>query len=284
MNKIIGINLNGNAYQLEEPGFTALSAYLAEAKDHLAANPDQQEIMADLEQAIADKFQRFLSAHKSVVTESEVMTVIGEMGPVYGDDTKTESDSEPQAAGPKRLYRVVEGEIIGGVANGVAAYLNVDVVIVRIIFVLLTIITTGGFIFAYILAMIFIPPARTKEQQAAASGAPFNAEELIARAKTEYAKLDGRRAEWKKQWRDWRKEQKREAHEYKNWKRRAARGEYHHRPNAFGQLVGIVVFCFFVWLGYHHVPVIHDFLDAAWNLWHRVADQIAQFIADHDRN
>ncbi len=288
MNKITGINLNGNAYQLEEPGFVSLSAYLADAKAHLAGNPDQQEIMADLEQAIADKFQRFLSEHKTVITESEVEIVIGEMGPVDGDEPKTETNSESQATGPKRLYRVVDGEIIGGVANGVAAYLNVDVVIIRIIFVLLAIVTTGGFIFAYILAMIFIPVARTKEEQAAASGAPFNAEELIARAKVEYSKLGDKSVEWKKQWRDMRKEHKRQAREYSKWAHKTKYSQYQyqykHKGDSFGQLMGLLVISFFLWLGYHHVAVIHDFFDAVWNLFHRVSDQLAQFVVDHDNN
>lgn len=280
MNKITGINLNGNAYQLEEPGFVTLSKYLAQAKERLSGNPDQQEIMADLEQAIADKFQRFLSAHKSVITEAEVETVIQEMGPVGGEN---EAQTEPPASGPKRLYRIPKGEMIAGVATGLAAYFDIDVVIVRLIMVVLTIITSGGFIFGYILAWIIIPPARTQEQQAAASGAPFNAEELIARAKTEYAKLDGKRAEWKSQWKDWRKEQRRQQREYKNWKQYDWHKQRRHRPSALGELIWIVVLSFFVWLGYHHVPSIHDFLDAAWHLWQRVADQIAQFLATHDQ-
>lgn len=288
MNKITGINLNGNAYQLEEPGFISLSTYLAQAKAHLAGNPDQEEIMADLEQAIADKFQRFLSIHKTVITESEVTIVIGEMGPVDGDGAEagaSGTSDESQTAGPKRLYRVQKGEIIGGVANGVAAYLNVDVLIVRIIFVLLTIFTSGGFIFAYIIAMIFVPLARTQEEQAAASGIPFNAEELIARAKTEYAKLGDKSTEWRSQFRNLRKEHKRQEQQYRKWAQKAKYNKYYQYPshgNSFGQLMGLLVISFFMWLGYHHVSVIHDFLDAAWNLWHRVADQLAQFVVDHD--
>ena len=38
---------------------------------------------------------------------------------------------------PKRLYRNEEERVIGGVAAGIADYLGIDPVIVRIIFVLL---------------------------------------------------------------------------------------------------------------------------------------------------
>lgn len=277
MNKVTSISLNGNAYQLEEPGYAKLSNYLALAREKLAGNPDQAEIMADLEQAIADKFGRFLSAHKSVVTESEVETVISEMGPVDGE-RQDAGESEP-LRGPRRLYRIREGDMIAGIAKGVAVYFDIDVVLMRIIFVLLTLLTSGGFILAYLLAWAFIPVARTQEEQAAARGIPFNAEELISRAKVEYAKLDTKRAEWNRKWNEWRKEQRRETRKREQWMRRNQWHGSHHRPNAFGELFGIIVFCFFAWYGYHHIPVIHDFLDAAWALWHRVADQIAQAIA-----
>lgn len=284
MNKVVSINLNGNAYQLEEPGFDALSAYLAQAKAQLAGNPDQGEIVADLEQAIADKFRRFLNPHKSVVTSEEVAGVIREMGPV-GEGEEAETGAAPKA-GPKKLYRVQEGEMIAGIANGVAAYLNVDVVPVRIIFVVLIFITSGGFIAAYLLAWIFIPVAVTQEQRAEASGAAFNAEELISRAKTEYAKLDGKRAEWKRQWKDWKKDMNRRHDEHKMWRRygqtyQAQWSARRHRPSFVGELLQVIVVSFALWFAYHRVPPIHDFMDAAWQLWQRLADQIAQFILTH---
>ena len=55
MNKVVTINLNGRAYQLEEAGYDHLRTYLAHAAKQLADDPDKDEIMADFEQAIADK-------------------------------------------------------------------------------------------------------------------------------------------------------------------------------------------------------------------------------------
>ncbi|MDB4991850.1 MAG: phage shock protein PspC [Parcubacteria group bacterium] len=286
MNKVIGINLNGNAYQVEEPGFIALSAYLAEAKEGLADNPDQAEIIADLEQAIADKISRYLSAHKSVVSEEEVQTIIREMGPVSGDSTSDSSDSahKQSAQGPKRLYRVEKGEYIGGVANGVATYFDIDVTIVRIVFVALAVLTSGAFVGVYVIAWMIIPPARTQEEQAAAGGTPFNAEEVIARAKAEYANLGARGTVWRKQLKDWRKEMKHQSRQHKAWKRNEWRQQKRYRHSPMGGLWSIVILSFLLWLGYHHVAVLHDFMDAAWALWHRVADQIAAFIVAHDNN
>src|SRR6476469_3745888 len=114
MQKVISINLNGNAYQLDESGYEALRDYLAGAERALAANPDRAEIMRDLEQAIAEKCQRFLGSHKSVVSASEVDQIVKEMGPIEaaeGDATgtaqKATNGTQEAHAGPrpKRLYR-----------------------------------------------------------------------------------------------------------------------------------------------------------------------------------
>jgi phage shock protein PspC (stress-responsive transcriptional regulator) len=51
---------------------------------------------------------------------------------------------------PKRLYQIREGAMLSGVCMGIAAYLNIDVTVVRIVFVLLTLLTGGIWILVYI--------------------------------------------------------------------------------------------------------------------------------------
>ena len=84
MRKVLTISLNGNAYQIEEGGYDALQAYLESAQARLHDDPDRAEILADLEQAIAEKCNRFLGPHKSVVSAEEMQQVLTEMGPVNG--------------------------------------------------------------------------------------------------------------------------------------------------------------------------------------------------------
>ena len=79
--------------------------------------------------------------------------------------------------------------MISGVCKGLAAYLNVDVTIVRIVFVALAVLTKGAFVIVYIVLMCVIPYATTSEERAAAHGQPFNAQELIDEAKRSYAGL-----------------------------------------------------------------------------------------------
>jgi phage shock protein PspC (stress-responsive transcriptional regulator) len=217
MQKVISINLNGNAYQVEEGGYDALIAYLETAQRQLRDNPDRAEILADLEQAIGEKCQRFLSGHKTVVSAAEVDQIIKEMGPVDGPDDAGRAAGGSGAAGdarattgaPRRLYRIADGAMIAGVCNGIGAYFHVDPTIIRVIFVGLLFLTRGGFALVYFVLAFVLPQANTSEERAAAFGEPFNAQELIDRAKKQYASYkDGRdwRRSWRREQREWRRQ------------------------------------------------------------------------------
>ncbi len=208
METVISVNLNGKAYQLEEPGYAKLRAYLDQARAALTGNPDQTEILADLEQAIGDKCQRVLGSHKTVVTTQEIEQVLAEMGPVDVDAAQGAGQREPKrgdshasgASAPKRLYQIRDGAMISGVCQGLAAYLDIDVTIVRIGFVLLAILTKGVGLAVYGVLMFVIPYAETSEEHAAAYGQPFNAKEVIDQARRNYAHFRSDKT-WQRHWR-----------------------------------------------------------------------------------
>jgi phage shock protein PspC (stress-responsive transcriptional regulator) len=59
----------------------------------------------------------------------------------------------------RRLFRSRTDSVIGGVAGGVAEYLDVDPSIVRIIWAILAIVTGGIFVVLYIVMWIVVPEA-----------------------------------------------------------------------------------------------------------------------------
>jgi phage shock protein PspC (stress-responsive transcriptional regulator) len=222
MNKVTTINLNGNAYQLEENGYEALRDYLENAARRLEGNPDKDEIVADIEQAIADKFRTVLGPHKTVVVTKEVERIIAEMGPVQdasasGDDSSAASDmrARGEPGGAHRLYKIKEGAMLGGVCNGLAASFNLDVSIVRILFAVLTVMWGLG-VLVYILMLILIPVANTSAEKAAATGGgPSTAEEFIRRAKEGY--YEGMKTfKDKRAHREWKRKFKQEMRGWKN--------------------------------------------------------------------
>jgi len=60
----------------------------------------------------------------------------------------------PQA---KRLVRRRDDRVIGGVCSGVAAYLGVDVTLVRVLTVLGAVFGLGSLLVAYVVAWILMP-------------------------------------------------------------------------------------------------------------------------------
>lgn len=210
MERVVTINLNGNSYQLEEPAYDALRAYLARAEAALGDNPDKAEIVRDLEQAIADKCASYLGPHKSVVTAAEMTRVLEEMGPVEG---AAEGGEQPRAEQTsyeprKRLYRIKDGAQIAGVSTGIAAYFDLDVNIIRLLWIVAALFTSGGAVLIYIAMMFLVPSAHTSAEWAAAHGVPFNAQEVIDRAKREYSKVaeETSRA-WRRERRSWRRQE-----------------------------------------------------------------------------
>jgi len=233
MQKVVIVNLNGIAYHLEEDAYAALRDYIAAAETQLRGNPDRTEIVGDLEQAIAEKFVRFLSINKNVITGADMTTILGEMGPVHDDASARaatgEATSGSSTTGPsdgasgagaaaRRLYLMLDTGMIGGVCSGIAAFLGLDVTIVRIAVALLALfelifLHTPFVVLAYLIAMFVIPVADTSEERAAARGIPFNAQQLIDEAKRNFERIGNR--DWKQEHREWRRQQR--------WERRFTR-------------------------------------------------------------
>ena len=201
MQKVITIHLNGNAYQLDEHGYEALRAYLENAETQLGGNPDASEILRDLEQSVAEKCQRLLGPGKSVVTTAEIAQILREIGPVESGGAAPGSSPATSARvpQPKRLYQIREGALLSGVANGLAAYFNIDPTIVRVAFVAAAVVEMANYdrppmlaIGLYVLLMFLVPYAKTSEERAAAQGAsaglPYKLQRAVEKVK---GKFDG---------------------------------------------------------------------------------------------
>jgi phage shock protein PspC (stress-responsive transcriptional regulator) len=189
MRKVILTSLGGKAYHLEEAASEQIGAYLEHAGRTLMGNPDRAEILADLEQAIADKCDSFLGKHRNVVTAEEATQVLRELGPVQGDASG--DDVTAAFAGPRRrrLMRLPSEGMVGGVCAGFGAYFSLDVVWVRLAFVLFTVITGGTWILVWLAMLIVMPAARTPEQMACARGEALSAREVMEMARKKSSDL-----------------------------------------------------------------------------------------------
>jgi phage shock protein PspC (stress-responsive transcriptional regulator) len=159
----ITATLNRSTLQFDEAAFARLEQYLADAGRTLAGNPDRVEIVADLEQAVADQCQRRLPPGETIVTLAQLQPALDEVGPVQVPGAGIASDAGLTAA---RLQLVSEGAVIGGLCQGLARYFGLDVTLVRILAIVLLFATGGTMVVVYLVLLLLLPYA------APVSGAP----------------------------------------------------------------------------------------------------------------
>jgi len=90
------------------------------------------------------------------------------------------------------LSRIPSQGMAGGVCAGFAAWFGVDVVWVRLAFVLLSLFT-GVFALLWLALLLVMPAARTPEEIAVVQGEPFNARDILDRNRRKRPRDDGAR-------------------------------------------------------------------------------------------
>ena len=189
MNKTVNINLANILFHIDENAYNRMRRYLESVKRSFANTPGSDEILADIEARIAELFHEKLANERQVITIKEVDEVIAIMG--QPEDYMVDEDifdDEPKAASkePKRvkkLYRDIEAKYVAGVSAGLAHYVGVDPIWIRIIWILLTIFSGGSFILIYGLLWILIPEARTTSQKLDMRGEDINISNIERKVK-----------------------------------------------------------------------------------------------------
>ncbi|OGM75293.1 hypothetical protein A2382_03400 [Candidatus Woesebacteria bacterium RIFOXYB1_FULL_38_16] len=95
------------------------------------------------------------------------------------------SKKASSASHPQRLYRSEADRVVGGVAAGIADYLNIDPVLIRLAFVVITL-AGGSGVLVYLVLWLVIP-SETQETIISEENIKKNAEEIKDKAE-EFAK------------------------------------------------------------------------------------------------
>lgn len=159
MKKTISINISGILFHIEEDGYDTLRKYLEAINRHFSSYKDNQEIISDIENRIAEIFLSNLKNNKQVITAENVDKLIEKMGTIADfvsieqEEKTTENPDEDSAAnedyykyvtpphanqtGYKKLQRLENKKILGGVCAGLAHYLAIDPLWTRLIALLM---------------------------------------------------------------------------------------------------------------------------------------------------
>ena len=192
MKKVLNISLANRSFTLEEDAYRRLSEYLEHFRTRLAASSgvpytQNTEVMEDLEGRIAELFEQAVGTDGRVVTIDLVDRVTSQLGmPDGAPERPADEPAAPQSDEPvrKKIYRDFENRRIAGVCSGLATYLDIDVVLARVLMLVALVAGTAGF-WIYVICWIAIPKAMTPTQKCEMHGLPVTAENLAKFAKTQ---------------------------------------------------------------------------------------------------
>lgn len=180
MKKVVTVGIGGKSFVMDEDAYQKLSLYLTRFRERTKMGSQTGDVMEDLEERIAELFTEALGSKFQVVNIDMVNKIIGQLGMPDGEpmDNDFAGSTDYGYYNPvRKLYRDPDGKTLGGVCSGLALYLNIDVVLVRVLFVVAFFMGGMGF-WAYIIFWIVAPMAYTAAQKCEMRGIPVTAENL----------------------------------------------------------------------------------------------------------
>ena len=188
MNEITKIHLGRQPFVIAVDAHKLLQQYLLEIKRQVGKNGGG--VVDEVEMRIAELLaERGIKGDKVILADdiAYVKEQLGSPSDFKDDEADAEDEAKPgddQAEPTRRLFRDTEHGMLAGVAAGIAAYFNIDVVIVRIIFAI-AIVSGGWGIVVYIVMWLVIPEARTASERLQMRGKAVTVDslkELVDRA------------------------------------------------------------------------------------------------------
>ena len=202
MKKVVNVSVGGRSFSLDEDAYARLLTYFDHFKSRLDRDTQsaKEEVMADLENRIAELFDQGTGgASYRVVNLALVTKVVEQLGMPDGSKEPKESESgtnareQNQSAGKedeyprsgsgvdftyngaqgtsrRRLFRDLDNKTI-------AAFLNVDLTIVRIVSLLTLLLWGTGFL-VYLVLWIVVPVAKTPADKCMMRGLEPTAENM----------------------------------------------------------------------------------------------------------
>jgi phage shock protein PspC (stress-responsive transcriptional regulator) len=176
MKKVININFQGRILPIEEMAYENLKQYIESLRTYFEQEEGKDEIINDIECRVAELCEDRLKKGAVCISEQDIdliITSIGRPADFEAQDgfeantTNNASTNQGQTNAQnadgqiyqKRLYRDEQNKVLGGVCAGIANYLNLDPIIIRILWILLF----GISFFAYLLLWIAVPSTSVKE-------------------------------------------------------------------------------------------------------------------------
>ncbi len=190
MKKVINVGIGGRSFTMDEDAYSKLKKYLHQFRTQTKMGIQTKEVMDDLEERIAELFGEQINSFRDVISVGIVNNVIAQLGMPDGEPFNEASEGNPfntakesfqdfvSGINPvKKLFRDPDQKVFGGVCSGLAHYLNLDILLVRLLFAIAFFLGSAGF-WIYIIFWIAVPLANSPAKKCEMYGLPITAENL----------------------------------------------------------------------------------------------------------
>ena len=172
MDKTININIAGSLFQIDEDAFNILRDYLLAINNRFRNVQGGHETIEDIESRISEIFQS-QKGLAGVISRDNVNAMISIIGKPEDFDINEEfTERQTYSSQKRRMYRNQDDKVIGGVCSGIAAYVDTDPVLFRILFAISFFFGFGFFL--YIILWIALPEANTEGKKREMYGSSYH--------------------------------------------------------------------------------------------------------------
>jgi phage shock protein PspC (stress-responsive transcriptional regulator) len=176
MNEVAKIHLASQAFTISVDAHRELKAYL----EAISKQIKDKEVVNEIELRMSELLtERGISSEK-VILPKDIEYLKSQLGSPsdFKDDDEEEIDANAPSDNNKHLFRDTDNAIIAGVAAGLSKYFGIDVLLIRLLFIIFTFITVGWGILLYILLWLLVPEAKTSSERLQMAGKAVTVESL----------------------------------------------------------------------------------------------------------
>ncbi len=176
MNEVTKIHLGRQPFTISVDAHHELKSYLAAIKKQV----EDKDVVDEIELRMAELLtERGITGNK-VILPADVDFLKVQLGNPkdFTDEGEASAQTDTKQPDTKRLFRDTDNAMIAGVASGLSQYFGIDVLLIRILFVIAVLATLGWGILLYIVLWLLVPEARTSSERLQMAGKPVNVDSL----------------------------------------------------------------------------------------------------------
>ena len=175
MNEVTKIHLGRQAFTISVAAHKALRDYL----DAITKQVGDIDVVDEVELRMAELLAEHGITGEKVILLKDVDYLKEQLG--NPKDFKEDADEASTSAGKstetKKLFRDTDNAMLAGVATGLSKYFGIDVLLIRILFVLSVFIWGWG-ILVYLVLWLLVPEAKTSSERLQMAGKPVTVNSL----------------------------------------------------------------------------------------------------------